>query len=262
MVDTRVAAFRFGRGRGWQYRHAPLQRRRVRDQPERQERHASGEFLAQYSETREVASRDLFFHTSIGPVGITVHDVPGRLLKDMETFDAEVAWAHAVLVFHDHTSVASVSAGHAAVIAAKAHLSPLETKRRPVVLCASFFDERPKMLEFSFGVPYFQISSNYNFEKPFLEVIRRCLDDPALVLADAIVPALVPRPKDDAKDPCGTVTAAAEACRVIERLNNDDPETLTAAIRGLDFEERRALAAACDALSHVGHLVRQELDWA
>ena len=146
-------------------------------------RHATGHFLDKYEETKEKKETKLLFYTSEGVVLLNCveNQIEGK--KD------------AALVMFDRFDSASFE--HAALTA-----SIMMEQKLPVVLCGNKIDIKPTntkkrvrhndIAEFIHeeGITYYDISakSNYNFEKPFLYLLRRLIKSDLQLVAQSECP--------------------------------------------------------------------------
>ena len=147
------------------------------------QRHFTGEFVRNYVATIGVEVSPLTFTTTKGPVVLNVWDCAGQ-----EKFCGLGAWedAQGALLMFDVTSKATYR-----------NLKYWYEKIRsvhpniPIVLCGNKVDlperkVRPKDIIFhrQKGLQYYDISakSNYNYEKPFAYLIRKCLGDDILLV--------------------------------------------------------------------------------
>lgn len=160
-------------------------------------RHLTGEYSKQHNPTLGVELHPLVFHTSRGPIRFNVYDMAGNPTFGGTTGDAHLVGAHAALVFDDH-SAPSVQELDAWVN--KVGFLPYLN----VVVCHNKADEhfRSEQMPAAWmakvnelraaGFVQYQISarSNYNFDKPFLHLTRRLLNDDGVRLVES--PALAP----------------------------------------------------------------------
>jgi len=165
-------------------------------------RHLTGEFETQYHPTMGVEIHPLIFYTSKGKIKFEVWDTAGQ-----EKFgglrDGYYIQGQAAIIMFDVCSKNSYK-----------HVGDWYRdiqricKNIPVVLCGNKVDKqeravKPKSVSFhkSKDLSYFEISarSNLHFEKPFLWLAQKLLQDENLTLIEA--PALIPPevPMDDEK---------------------------------------------------------------
>lgn len=156
-------------------------------------RHISGEFEKRYIATVGVEVRPLQFHTSRGPIVFNVWDTAGQ-----EKFgglrDGYYIMGQCAIIMFDvtvrttyknvpqwHRDIVRVCEGIPIVLVGnKVDVKDRKVKAKQIVF------HRKKNLQ------YYDISakSNYNFEKPFLWLARRLVQDPNLQFVEA--PALAP----------------------------------------------------------------------
>ncbi|ELR12971.1 GTPbinding nuclear protein Ran, putative [Acanthamoeba castellanii str. Neff] len=156
-------------------------------------RHMSGEFERKYVPTLGVEVHPLPFYTTHGKIILNVWDTAGQ-----EKFgglrDGYYIQADAAIIMFDVTDRLTYR-----------HLQKWYTdlsrvcEKIPVVICGNKVDVKdrkvkPKDITFhrKKNLQYYDISakSNYNFEKPFLYVCRRLVNDPRL--AFTAEPSLLP----------------------------------------------------------------------
>ncbi|KAJ6251591.1 gtp-binding nuclear protein ran [Anaeramoeba flamelloides] len=156
-------------------------------------RHLTGEFRKEYIATVGVEVHPLVFYTNRGPICFNVWDTAGQ-----ERFgglrDGYYIGGHAAIVMFDVTSrdtYKNVSVWYRDIVRV--------CETIPMVLVGNKCDikdrkVRAKQIIFHRrkNIPYYDISakSNYNFEKPFIYLARRLMNDNNLVLEKA--PALAP----------------------------------------------------------------------
>jgi len=156
-------------------------------------RHSTGEFDKKYVATVGVEIRSLLFHTNLGPVIFNCWDTAGQ-----EKFgglrDGYYIGANAAILMFDVTSrVTYKSAPHW-------HKDLVRVcEGIPVVLCGNKVDCKDRLVkpkDISFhrkkNIQYYDISSksNYNYEKPFLYLLRKLTGNPNLHFVEA--PAVKP----------------------------------------------------------------------
>lgn len=155
-------------------------------------RHIYGEFLARYHPTMGVEVHPLNFLTNYGKYTLNIWDCAGdERFAGLE--DGYYIGAHAALIFFSLTDRASYE-----------HLGEWRdayqavAPNTPVVQCGSKVDEHAraiKAVELSKDPkirPYYDISakSYYNFEKPFLHLLRELTGHADLVFEEEHVGAL------------------------------------------------------------------------
>jgi GTP-binding nuclear protein Ran len=163
-------------------------------------RHKSGEFEKKYVATVGAEVHPLTFYTNKGPVKFVVWDTAGQ-----EKFgglrDGYYIQSHAAIIFFDvtaRTTYKNVNKWYTDLTRVCGNI--------PIVLVGNKVDVKerkvkPKMITFhrKKNIQYYDISakSNYNYEKPFLYLIRRLLGDPEVTFVEQ--PSL--RPPDINMDP-------------------------------------------------------------
>eukprot|EP01102_Stenamoeba_stenopodia_P011409 TRINITY_DN34_c0_g1_i1.p1 TRINITY_DN34_c0_g1~~TRINITY_DN34_c0_g1_i1.p1 ORF type:complete len:213 (-),score=70.54 TRINITY_DN34_c0_g1_i1:122-760(-) len=156
-------------------------------------RHITGEFEKKYVATVGVEVHPLRFHTSSGQVCFNVWDTAGQE-KLSGLRDGYYIQGNAAIIMFDVTSrmtYKNVPNWHRDIVRVCENI--------PIVLCGNkvdIKDRKVKAKQITFhrkkNLQYYDISakSNYNFEKPFLWLARKLLNDPNLTFVEA--PALLP----------------------------------------------------------------------
>jgi len=160
-------------------------------------RHLTGEFEKKYVATLGVEVHPLNFHTNFGQIIFNVWDTAGQ-----EKFgglrDGYYIQAKCGIIFFDVTSrvtYKNVANWHRDLIRVCESI--------PIVLCGNkvdIKDRKVKVKQITFhrkkNLQYYDVSakSNYNFEKPFLWLARKLLNEPNLIFVEspALKPAEVP----------------------------------------------------------------------
>jgi len=156
-------------------------------------RHLTGEFEKKYVATLGVEVHPLNFHTNFGQIIFNVWDTAGQ-----EKFgglrDGYYIQAKCAVIFFDVTSrvtYKNVTNWHRDLVRVAETI--------PIVLCGNkvdIKDRKVKVKQITFhrkkNLQYYDVSakSNYNFEKPFLWLARKLINEPNLTFVEA--PALVP----------------------------------------------------------------------
>ncbi len=144
-------------------------------------RHATGEFLLRHVPTVEAAETSLSFVTTAGKIHTKITEYPAG--------DSVVYSNHtAFVIMFDVTSPESYES------VPKYYKSIIDTTPNAhVVLCGNKVDAKerkvvPNKIRFHMGrnIKYYDISakSNYNFEKPFLYIIRKVRGDDMITFAE------------------------------------------------------------------------------
>jgi GTP-binding nuclear protein Ran len=150
-------------------------------------RHCTGEFAKKYTATTGVNVNFLTFSTSKGDITVNVWDFAGQ--EKFTSRELHYQDAQAAIIMFDVTSYLS----YRNVVFWYNEIKQI-CPDIPIVLCGSKVDikERkviPKDISFHRmnNIQYYDISSmsNYNFEKPFLYILRRLFGDDTN-FADAI----------------------------------------------------------------------------
>jgi GTP-binding nuclear protein Ran len=156
-------------------------------------RHLSGEFEKKYIATQGVEVHPMQFNTTKGNIKFNVWDTAGQE-KFSGLRDGYYIDAHCAIIMFDVTSritYKNVAKWHKDITRICDNI--------PIVLVGNKVDEKnrkvkAKQIVFArkHGIQYFDISakSNYQFEKPFLWILRKLTGDPNLGLVEA--PALAP----------------------------------------------------------------------
>jgi len=160
-------------------------------------RHLTGEFEKKYVATMGVEVHPLNFHTNYGQIIFNVWDTAGQ-----EKFgglrDGYYIQGKCAIIMFDVTSrvtYKNVANWHRDLVRVCENI--------PIVLCGNkvdIKDRKVKIKQITFhrkkNLQYYDISakSNYNFEKPFLWLARKLLNEPNLVFVEspALQPAEVP----------------------------------------------------------------------
>jgi len=156
-------------------------------------RHLTGEFEKKYVATLGVEVHPLNFHTNYGQIVFNVWDTAGQ-----EKFgglrDGYYIQGKCAIIMFDVTSrvtYKSVANWHRDLVRVCENI--------PIVLCGNkvdIKDRKVKIKQITFhrkkNLQYYDISakSNYNFEKPFLWLARKLLNEPNLTFVES--PALMP----------------------------------------------------------------------
>jgi len=160
-------------------------------------RHLTGEFEKKYVATMGVEVHPLNFHTNYGQIVFNVWDTAGQ-----EKFgglrDGYYIQGKCAIIMFDVTSrvtYKNVANWHRDLVRVCENI--------PIVLCGNkvdIKDRKVKIKQITFhrkkNLQYYDISakSNYNFEKPFLWLARKLLNEPNLIFVEspALQPAEVP----------------------------------------------------------------------
>lgn len=155
-------------------------------------RHKTGGFEMKYIATMGVEVSRLRFHTSAGEVTFNIWDTAGQEkfggLSDGYYIDADAA----IIVF-DLTANCTYKS-----VPEYYEKFKLKNPNAPVVLCGNKVDckyrkVQPEDITFhrQVNIQYYDISvkSNYNFEKPFLYIIRKLLKDDSIHFVEALAVA-------------------------------------------------------------------------
>jgi len=160
-------------------------------------RHLTGEFEKKYVATMGVEVHPLNFHTNYGQIIFNVWDTAGQ-----EKFgglrDGYYIQGKCAIIMFDVTSrvtYKNVANWHRDLVRVCEGI--------PIVLCGNkvdIKDRKVKIKQITFhrkkNLQYYDISakSNYNFEKPFLWLARKLLNEPNMVFVEspALQPAEVP----------------------------------------------------------------------
>jgi GTP-binding nuclear protein Ran len=137
------------------------------------ERHLTGNFRTYYIATIGADIHALLFHTSYGPIVFDIWDIAGNP-ADPADLDLYYSGAHAAIIFFDLTSRESyknVTGWRSVVKRACPDI--------PIIVCGNKADMVGRVVApIDIHVPlkekYYDISakSNYNYEKPFLQIAR------------------------------------------------------------------------------------------
>ncbi|KAJ6236325.1 gtp-binding nuclear protein ran [Anaeramoeba flamelloides] len=159
-------------------------------------RHLTGEFRKEYLATVGAEVHPLVFYTNFGPVLLNIWDTAGQ-----EVFgglrDGYYIGAHAAIVMFDVSSretYKNVPVWYRDIVRVADTI--------PMVLVGNKCDikdrkVRAKQITFHRrkNIPYYEISakSNYNFEKPFLSLVRKLTGKPSLnfTVAISLVPPII-----------------------------------------------------------------------
>jgi len=163
-------------------------------------RHKTGEFEKKYVPTLGVEVHPLVFYTNRGPICFNVWDTAGQEkfagLRDGYYIQGECA----IILFDvlSRPTYLSVPNWYRDIVRVCDNI--------PIVLCGNKVDvkdRRVKAKNITFhrkkNLQYYDVSAknNYNFEKPFLYLARKLVNDPDLAFVDS--PALLP-PEVDISD--------------------------------------------------------------
>jgi GTP-binding nuclear protein Ran len=141
----------------------------------------TGEFVKNYIATMGIETTQLIFQTNKGPVTLHLSEWSGQEKFNALRPDPEV---HGVIVMFDVTSRTSYR--NARVWAQRAR-----EDETPLVLCGNKVDAQERKvkpaeitLQRDLACQYYDLSakSNYNFEKPFLYLIRRVLGEDTVLV--------------------------------------------------------------------------------
>jgi len=158
-------------------------------------RHRTGEFEKKYIATMGVEVNPLPFSTNEGDVVLNIWDVAGQD-KFSGLRDGYYIGAHAFIIMFDVTARIT----YKNVVTWYKHITESQTYTgQPIVLCGNKIDckdrkVKPNDITFhrKHNLQYYDIAvkSNYNFEKPFLYLLRKIRDSPALhfVESEATIP--------------------------------------------------------------------------
>jgi len=156
-------------------------------------RHITGEFEKKYVATVGVEVHPLRFHTNFGQICFNVWDTAGQE-KLGGLRDGYYIQGNAAIIMFDVTSrmtYKNVPNWHRDIVRVCENI--------PIVLCGNkvdIKDRKVKAKQITFhrkkNLQYYDISakSNYNFEKPFLWLARKLLNEANLTFVEA--PALAP----------------------------------------------------------------------
>lgn len=201
-------------------------------------RHRTGEFEKRYIATVGVEVSALTFNTNKGPVILNIWDCAGQEKFGLQK--EHYVGAQAVVLMFDVTCRTSFkNIKHWADEVAKT-----VTEKVPVIACGNKVDcqerkVRPQHIsqKTEYYEQYYDISakSNYNYEKPFIYLIRRLMNDESIVF---------------------TFTEEEESVQLSSVEEDEDPEKEL----GLDNSliiENFSLAVAKDARSSPQQIVKQ-----
>lgn len=156
-------------------------------------RHKSGEFEKRYVPTIGVEVRPLVFHTNYGPLTLNCWDTAGQEKFGVLREGYYIGGEAAIIMFDVTTRITyrNVPIWHKDLTRVCENI--------PIVLCGNKIDckdrvVKPKDIFFhrKANLQYYDISakSNFNYEKPFLYLLRKLTDKPNLSFEKA--PALLP----------------------------------------------------------------------
>jgi GTP-binding nuclear protein Ran len=155
-------------------------------------RHATGEFTKSYNETKSVEVTHLPFYTSMGKITFDIWDCSGQ---DQFSDNNDIAYhnVEAAMIMFDVTSTCSYrNVNHWYNTIHKKSLNI------PTILCGNKVDCKDNKLkardiQLNGNVEYYydiSAKSNYNFEKPFLYLARKLLNNANLKFVEG--PAVLP----------------------------------------------------------------------
>ena len=143
-------------------------------------RHKTGEFTTCYNTTNILERTKLKFYTSHGQIELTIYEITEDSMEKMKSLYKE---ADGAIIMFDLTSKETYKKVPEFYNTIRSVCPNI-----PVVLCGNKVDckdrrVQPKDITFfrKAGIGYYDISakSNYNFEKPFLELIRKISNQPS-----------------------------------------------------------------------------------
>ncbi|EDV52103.1 GTP-binding nuclear protein Ran-like [Drosophila erecta] len=153
-------------------------------------RHLTGEFEKRYIASPGAMPHSLLFHTSRGCYRFIVWDIAGQETLDglREGYYTEGQCAIIMFDVNSRTTYKNVTSWHRDLVRVCGNI--------PIVICGNKVDiehrkDWPKWFDFH-SKNYIEMSakSNYNFERPFVYLLRKLVDDPNLKLVQS--PALKP----------------------------------------------------------------------
>lgn len=152
------------------------------------DRHRTGNFTKEYIATMGVEVTPLVFYTTKGPIQINVWDCAGR-----EEFgglrDGYYIAADAAIIMFDVTGPSTYKSVPSWYKSVKERIED-----KPIVLCGNKVDCKDRKVKPSHitfhkkkNLYYYDISakSNYNFEKPFIYLLRKLMNDPELTFEES-----------------------------------------------------------------------------
>jgi GTP-binding nuclear protein Ran len=129
------------------------------------QRFITGEYLKQYTPTKETNIFNIEFKTNVGLFILNVHDIPNIDIQSVENIDI-------FIVMFDLTNLESFHNIHKYISNNKTIIcgNKCDIKERKITTRDIF-----KIKNTFFHCPYFDISTktNYNFDKPFLIAIKK-----------------------------------------------------------------------------------------
>lgn len=166
-------------------------------------RHRTGVFESNYLATTGVEVSPLLFYTSAGKTTFNVWDLAGQV-KFGGPRDEYYIGAHAAIVMFDVTGKCTYKSVATWVADIRRVVGDI-----PIVLCGNKVDCRDRKVTPSditihrmLNIQYYDISakSNYNFEKPFLYLLRRLIGDSNLQLVSNLINSTLDPEKVDQKE--------------------------------------------------------------
>jgi GTP-binding nuclear protein Ran len=161
-------------------------------------RHATGQFLRNHVPTTQVTDTQLDFHTTHGLVNLTIKEIPYPTPYPLQITTP----IHGLIVMFDVTN--RISYKNVKYWIRNSRLMFGLGAQVPIVICGNKCEHPNRMvrigriarllnelLQDGIVTTYYDISarSNYNFEKPFLNLLRQCAN---MQLAFVAAPALIP----------------------------------------------------------------------
>ncbi len=146
-------------------------------------RHLTGNFVQNYTPTKGVEQHHLSFHTSRGHIQFTVWDYAG-VTKFSDPHNTYYQQADAAILMFDRSNIKSY---HNVTKWYDAFRKVCPTT--PVVIVGNKLDVRKPAVQanhitvhLKLKLQYFDISAKscYNFDKPFLQLLRTLVGDPRL----------------------------------------------------------------------------------
>lgn len=144
-------------------------------------RHRTGHFDGKYNYTDGVEVGNLSFNTSYGNITLEIWDCGGSL-KGQGLGDGYYIGGHAAVIMFDVTKMSTYTNVERWYKSLRQVIGP----DAPIVICGNKVDTinrvvKPRDIKSHIrkGLPYYDISakSNYQFEKPFLSIIRSLTGD-------------------------------------------------------------------------------------
>jgi len=159
-------------------------------------RHCTGEYEKRYIATDTITTSNLMMNTTAGMVNLQIVEYPGMDISfDIKSVDPNPDTTHYMVMF-DVTSKTSYQKALQYVNLIRSEFGLVAN----IIVCGNKCETRDRKVQASeigksllaSKFTYFDISnkSNYNFEKPFLEIIRKQLGSTLITFVES--PALVP----------------------------------------------------------------------